>query len=181
MCVFPFFLCAGKRGNEEESTRNDLGPDVRRSRPGDGTGDASGDGYRRVVCVPKHGCLHSARGEHFQRNARAKSSLCCQRKCLVSFLLPSLKIFRLCVNVPTLIDLFVLPCCARRVALMDMQLVESLMTNLPSDLLSGRGRREPARSFSDQQSSNSNSSSLASFPLSFSSDSFIDDFVEPVN
>jgi hypothetical protein len=87
----------------------------------------------------------------------------------------------MCVNVPALIDLFVLPYCACRVALKDMQLVESLMNSLPNDLLSGLGRREPARSLSDQQSSNSNSSSLASFPLSFSSDSFIDDFVEPVN
>jgi hypothetical protein len=85
----------------------------------------------------------------------------------------------MCVNVPALIDLFVLPSCVCRVALKDMQLVESLMTNLPNDLLSGLGRHEPARSLSDQQSSNS--SSLASFPLSFSSDSFIDDFVEPVN
>jgi hypothetical protein len=87
----------------------------------------------------------------------------------------------MCVNVPALIDLFVLPFCACRVALKDMQLTDSLMTNLPNDLLSGLGLHEPARSLSDQQSSNSNSSSLASFPLSFSSDSFIDDFVEPVN
>jgi len=59
-------------------------------------------------------------------------------------------------------------------------LVKSMMTNLPNDLLAGLDLGEPTRFLADQQSS-SNSSSLASFPLSYSSDSFIDDFVEPVN
>jgi hypothetical protein len=53
------------------------------------------------------------------------------------------------------------------------------MADLPSNLLAGLDLGDSARSLSDQQSSNS--SSLASFPLSFSSDSFMDDFVEAVN
>ncbi|XP_059480842.1 ornithine decarboxylase-like isoform X2 [Neocloeon triangulifer] len=51
-------------------------------------------------------------------------------------------------------------------------------SNLSNDLLAGLNLSEPNRFLSDQQS---NSSSLASFPLSFSSDSYMDDFVEPVN
>ncbi|CAB3378011.1 Hypothetical predicted protein [Cloeon dipterum] len=50
--------------------------------------------------------------------------------------------------------------------------------DMPNNLLAELDLSEQNRYHVDQQST---SSSLASFPMSFSSDSFIDDFVEPVN